>query len=163
MLCLSGVLGRQDGLGDGVDDVGYGESQSLRKCEFVVVVGGGNPIVEPSSTPTCLGWGGNGSSVEVFCVNEDDAAFHVELILNSFLCLFIVRKTNFNPSTHTCQQEPINTSLFLTNCLFVAIMKPFNTAQKADEVNPSTHVLPQHHAHISPRSPDISSSRISEN
>ena len=171
MLCLSGFLGRLDGLGGGVDDVGCGESQSLRKCEIVgvdgggqslssefgdflsvnsvagnkdklvkagrevfvhdlqqsivgsivpgapkeagvrpccmdigdaafvdsdddvVIVGGGNPVVECSSTPTRLDWGGNGSSVEIFCVNEDDAAFHIELLV----CLFVVCKTYFNP------------------------------------------------------------------
>src|SRR5699024_5835944 len=39
-----GVLGRQDGLGGGVDDVGCGESQSLRKCEVVGVDGGGQSL-----------------------------------------------------------------------------------------------------------------------
>src|SRR5690625_784321 len=237
MLCLSGVLGRQDGLGGGVDDVGCGESQSLRKCEVVgvdgggqslsgefgdflsvnsvagnkdklvkagreafvhdlqqsivgsivpgaakeadvrpccmdvgdaafvdsdddvVVVGGGNPVVECSSTPTWLGCGGNGSSVEIFCVNKDDAALHVKPLL----CLFVVCKSHSNPSTHPCQRKPINTSPLLAKSLLIGIKKPFNTDRKADEMNLSTHDLSQHHAHISPRSPDISSSRISEN
>src|SRR5699024_11520659 len=100
-----------------------GDAAFVDSDDDVVVVGGGNPVVECSSTPTCLGCGGNGSSVEIFCVNKDDAALHVEPLL----CLFVVCKSISNSSTHPCQRNKIHTSPLLAQSLFIRLNKPLNT------------------------------------